>query len=176
MSEKDKKERLTKEIALLLTPVITAYLFIAFYEAGFSGYFSIPIELININFTDVILTNRLTLMVAVIAFLWIGLYYNLLPSASSPIFKGMITFILLLSLWLGFAFGNSDAKSKEFYLVTRTQPSKAVLKIYGDLMILAPINRVQKTFEKNFTILRVGQDPALFLQLEHVGPLTAATD
>lgn len=174
MSEKDKRERLTKEVALLVTPIITAYLFIAFYEAGFSGYFSIPVELIDINITDVILTNRLTLMVAVIAFLWIGLYYNLLPSASSPIFKGMVTFILLLSLWLGFAFGNSDAKSKEFYLVTPSQPPKAVLKIYGDLIILAPINRVQKTFDKNFTILRAGEDTTSSFRLERIGPLTVA--
>lgn len=172
-AERDKKNRVTKELALALTPVAAAYLFMIFYEAGFSSYFGIPIELIEINITDVFLTNRLTLIAAVIAFLWIGLYYNVLPSTNSPVFKGLITAILILSLWLGFKFGKTDASTREEFLVTTDQPEYVVLTIYGDNFIMAPIDRQTHTFKRQFKIMKVGKDKGLVYKVEKVGPLLA---
>lgn len=170
--EKEKKNRVTKEVALAITPIAAAYLFIAFYEAGFCSFYGIPHDLIDINITDVFLTNRYTLIVAVIAFLWIGLYYNLLPSANSPIFKLIITFILIGALSLGFMFGSNDARSKKDYLVVSGSPEMAVVKIYGDNIIMAQFNRGSKTLEKNFMINKVGQTSDKY-RLEHIGPLSA---
>ncbi len=168
--DKEKKNRVTKEMALAITPIAAAYLFIAFYEAGFCGFYGIPHDLIDINITDVFLTNRATLIVAVIAFLWIGLYYNLLPSASSALFKGFITLILIASLWLGFMFGNNDAKNKLEYLVVKGPLETAVLKIYGDNIVMAPFDRVSKTFDRNFSIHKVGSKDFQY-RSENVGPL-----
>lgn len=172
IEEKEKKNRVTKEIALAITPIAAAYLFIAFYEAGFCSFYGIPHDLININITDVFLTNRYTLIVAVIAFLWIGLYYNLLPSASSPIFRLIITFILIGALSLGFMFGTSDARNKKEYLVVGNNPEMVVVKIYGNNIIMAQLNRDANSFEKKFTINKVGMTSNQY-RLERVGPLTS---
>lgn len=167
------RNRVTKELAMAITPVVAAFLFIAFYEAGAADYYSIPTDLITVNFTDVLLTNRLTLMVAVIAFLWIGLYYDMLPSAGSPVFKGMITLILILALWLGFLFGRNDAKTKQDYMVYQ-DPHKemVVLKIYADKMIMAPLLRHTQGFRRSFKIIPLTQSSEILLHLEDVGPLT----
>ncbi|MBF0106742.1 MAG: hypothetical protein HQM16_15625 [Deltaproteobacteria bacterium] len=171
-TDSDKKNRVTKEIALATIPLAIAYLFIAFYEAGFCEFYGIPTDLISINITDVILTNRLTLMVAVLAFLWIALYYNVLPSASSPLFRGVVTLILILSLWLGFTFGRYDAKNKKQYLVTKTTPEQVVLKFYDDNVICAPFDRYSKIIQRQFTIHKTGENASLTYHLENTGPLT----
>ena len=177
MSEsKRKKNLVTKEIAMAVTPIAAAYLFITFYEAGFTSFYGLPISIIDINVTDVFLTNRLTLMVAVIAFLWIGLYYNVLPSANSPIFKGMITIILVSSLWLGVSFGKSDAKNKIEYLTLTNKSPHVVIKIYGNNVITAPYNKDMKTFEKSFTIHELGKEEKLTYNLQKVGPLIPASE
>lgn len=168
---KEKRNRVTKELALAITPLAAAYLFISFYEAGFCSHFGIPIELIKISFNDVLLTNRLTLMVAVLAFLWIGLYYNVLPSANSPVFKGMITMILILCFWLGFTFGEYDANNKKDYLVLQGPQEQVVIKIYGDKIITAHFDRQSKTIEKNFQVHLAGENPNLIYRLQAVGPL-----
>lgn len=176
-SDRDKRNHMTKELALALTPIAAAYLFIAFYEAGYSGYYGIPIDLIKISFNDVLLTNRLTLMVAVLAFLWIGLYYNVLPSANSPVFKGVITVILILCLWMGFNFGYYDAQKKTEYLLTNTDMGEfVVLKIYGDTIVTAQFNRNSKKFKRNFRIHLAGQNPELTYHLEQVGPISPVPD
>jgi len=174
MSDKLKRDRVTKELALAITPIAAAYLFIAFYEAGTSSFYGIPYSLIDINMTDVFVSNRLTLIVATLAFLWIALYYNVLPSANSPIFKGLITLILILSLWLGFTFGKQDARKRIQYLVTNTEPEYVALKFYGDHIILAPLIRNTKHFQKHFRFLNIGQNEDIIYKLENVGPLSVS--
>lgn len=169
---KEKRDKVTKEFALFLTPLVAAYLFITFYESGYTSFYGIPHYLISINITDIVLTNRMTLMAAVLAFLWIALYYNVLPSANSPLFKGMITFIVLLALALGFFFGKNDAQKKVEFLVINSTPEQVVLKIYDDKLITAPFDRKTKTIERIFLIGKVGSDSHLMYSLENVGPLT----
>lgn len=168
---KEKRDKVTKELALFLTPLIASYLFIAFYESGYTSFYGIPHYLISINITDIVLTNRMTLMAAVLAFLWIALYYNIMPNANSPLFKGMITFIVLLALTLGFFFGKNDAQKKVEFLVINSDPEQVVLKIYNNKLITAPFNRKSKTIERKFLIGKVGTDPHLVYTLENVGPL-----
>lgn len=169
---KESKDRITKELALAITPIFAAYLFITFYEAGFVSVYSIPYDLISINITDIVLTNRITLMVAVLAFLWIGLYYNILPSANSPVFKGMITFMVILGISLGFTFGKFDALRKTDYLVMNTEPEQVVLKIYRNKVISAAFDRKHKTVKKQFSFTRVGDNADRVYRLEKLGPLT----
>lgn len=171
-NDKDKKNRVTKEASLLITPIIAAYLFIVFYEAGFSSFYGVPHDLIVVNITDVILTNRFTLIVAVLAFFWIGLYYNLLPSANSPIFRGMITFILIFAIWLGFTLGRTDAIKKEDYLTISGNPQQIVVKIYGKNVITVPFDPVTRTFQKKFSAHKIGTDESIVYKQERVGPLT----
>jgi len=171
MSQKHSSDKITKELALFIVPIAAAYLFITFYEAGFASYFGLPYDLISINFTRVMLANRFALSVAVIAFLWIGLYYNILPSTNSPFFKGMITLILVLALSLGITFGSSDAKNQSKFLVLKAQNEQVVLKIYDDKIITAPFNRKKQTIQKAFFIHKVGIDSNHLYKLETVGPL-----
>jgi hypothetical protein len=170
MSAKKPADKITKELALFGVPLCAAYLFVMFYEAGFAAYFGIPQDMISINITHVILTNRATLIVAVIAFLWIGLYYNILPSTSSPFFKGMISIILVVSLALGVAFGRSDAKNQKSFLVIKTDQEQVVLRIYKDKIITAPFSRVDKQVFQSFYIHNIGEHPGWLYHLEDVGP------
>ncbi|EKD50696.1 MAG: hypothetical protein ACD_62C00453G0001 [uncultured bacterium] len=169
---KKADNKITKELAMFLVPLAAAYLFITFYEAGYSAFFGIPLDLISVNITQVLLTNRLTLMVAVIAFLWIGLYYNILPSTSSPFFKGMISVILILSFALGIAFGRSDAASQKNFLVSNTEPEQAVLRIYNNTIISASFDRNNKTVFKTFSIRPIDQSNNILFHNETIGPLT----
>lgn len=165
-----KRDFITKEIFILITPFLASYLWTIFYEAGFAMAHGIPFDFIDLNVVDILLTNRLTLLAATIAFIWIGLYYNLLPSATSPIFKGLITLLLIVSISLGFVFGYDDAKSKIDYLVANTHPESVVLKIYEDTLILAPFDRTSKIVYKSFTIRKLGEGN-LQLSTQAVGPL-----
>lgn len=167
------RSKVTKELALVITPFLAAYLFIVFYEAGFSNFFGFPYSLIEINVVDVILTNRFALIVATLAFLWTGLYYNFLPSANSPIFKGFITAVLILSLWAGYAVGYSDAKTKEEFLTTQINNQKfIVVRIYEDTSIMMPLKSGTRTLlpEYHFEEISASENTSIY-KLEKIGPL-----
>jgi hypothetical protein len=103
--------------------------------------------------------------------LWIGLYYKILPSASSPIFQGIITFILILALALAFQFGAADARRKVHFYVVDGPEESVVLRVYGDTMIYAPFDRVKREVQKSFTLHPLSQPLPARLKLEKVGPL-----
>lgn len=167
----DKKNRITKEIALAITPIAAAFLFVIFYEAGFSSYFGIPTSLIKVHLSDVVLTNRLTLIIVGVAFLWIALYYNVLPSVNSAVFKGIISLILIVIFGLGYQTGKWEAQNRKEYLTLKSNPDQVVLRIYGDNAIASPFNRTTKTIAPKFSVYKVGADPKLEYTWEHVGPL-----
>lgn len=169
-----KRDFITKELFILITPFLASYLWLFFYEAGVAQYYGIPVDLIDLNIADILLTNRLTLLAATIAFLWIGLYYNLLPSMSSPLFKGIITLLLIISISLGFVFGRIDAESRVEHMVLNTNPESVVLGIYDDKMIAAPFDRQTKTLYPKFSIYIIGQSPELTMSPQNVGPLIPA--
>lgn len=165
-----RKDFVTKELFIMLTPILASCLWTIFYQGGFAQYYGIPIDFIDLSLVDILLTNRLTLLAATIAFLWIGLYYNLIPSAGGTIFKAMVTVLLVIAISLGFVFGRVDAMSKQEYLVANTEPESVVLQIYEDTLITAPLDRVAKTVQKSFTVRKIG-DSRLELSVEKVGPL-----
>lgn len=166
------RDFITKEFFILFSPFLAAYLWNIFYEAGYAQVFGLPLALIQLDAIDVLLTNRLTLIAATLAFLWIGLYYNLLPSMTSPLFKGLITLLLILAISLGFFFGRSSAHNKSEYLTTMYQGKDLiVLRVYQDNIITSPFDRTQKTMGKAFHIFKVGARPNLLLTLEKIGPL-----
>ena len=168
-----RRDFVTKEIFILMVPFLSCSLWTLFYEGGFATVFGIPVELISLNLVNVMLSNRLALITATIAFLWIGLYYNLLPSASSTLFRGFITLALLIVLGLGFFFGRTDALHHQEFLVANTTPETVVLKIYGENIVTAPFNRATKSVYKSFNILKLGHDKNLTLTLQNIGPLNS---
>lgn len=165
------REFVTKEIFIGLIPFLASYMWTIFFEAGFSSYYGIPHELISLNLTGVFLTNRLSLLAAVVGFLWIGLYYNLMPSFKSLSFKAIITLFLALSIAVGALFGRYSASVNEYYYRLNTTPEQIVLRIYDDNIITAPFDSATKTFERSFFIHRLGDEPALRMSYEKLGPL-----
>lgn len=174
MAQSEKAPRrdfITKEIFILITPFLASYLWTIFYEAGFAQVYGIPYDFIDLKMIDVMLTNRLTLIAATIGFLWIGLYYNLIPNATSPLFKSVITLFLIVSLSLGFVFGHTDAVNRTEYVVLNTVPESVIIKIYGDKVVSAPFDREKRVLYKSFTVHRLGDDSGLTLSPQSVGPL-----
>lgn len=174
MSQLQSKSRefVTKEIFIALTPLLASYMWTIFYEAGFSRYFGIPYDLISLDMTDVFLTNRLSLMAAVIGFLWIGLYYNLMPSFSSLAFKAIITLFLGLAISVGAYFGNYSARTMTEYYTLNTNPEQVVLRIYGDNIISAPFELTSRTIKREFYIHKVGTEAGLSLSVKKLGELS----
>jgi hypothetical protein len=167
----DKKNRVTKELALLVIPLLAAYIFVVFFEAGYASFFGIPFELLSVKWIDIFLANRFTLIVAVVAFLWIGLYYNFLPSASSPVFKGMVTLIFFLCLSFGFMFGQNKAKNQSEYLTLETTPKQVVLKMSRKYSITAQLDTLNNVILRKYQIHELGKDSSLVFKLENIGPL-----
>lgn len=169
--DKERKNWVTKEIFIFIVPFIAAYLCAVIYEAGYADYFHIPFGLIQISMNNIFLTTRLVLMVATIAFLWIGLYYKILPSASSPVFQGLVTFILILALALAFQFGRSEAQRNTEYLVLEGTPETAVLRIYGDTLVAASFNRSTHELGQTFILLDIHELSGRIFKNENIGPL-----
>lgn len=170
---KEGKNWVTKEVFIFIVPFVAAYLCAVIYEAGYATYFHIPYGFIEISINSIFLTTRLVLMVATIAFLWIGLYYKILPSASSPIFQGLVTFILILALILAFQFGAAEASKNTEYLVLHQKDGgeAAVLRVYGDTLIAAPFNRATRQMHLDFHILNKKDLGNYTFSSEIVGPL-----
>lgn len=166
------RDFVTKELFILFTPFFAAYLWNIFFEAGYTDVFNIPYALIQLDAADVLLSNRLTLIAASVAFLWIGLYYNLLPSLQSPLFRGLVTILLILAIGLGFFFGRSSATNSTEFLTSRYENQEIlVLRIYKENIITAPLNRDKNTIDPSFHLFKVGKPPHLKLTLEQLGPL-----
>lgn len=169
--DKERKNWVTKEIFIFIVPFIAAYMCAVIYEAGYADYFHIPFGLISVSVNNIFLTTRLVLMVATIAFLWIGLYYKILPSAASPVFQGIITFILILALALAFQFGKSEAQKNTEFLVMQSEPEIVVLRVYGDTLVAATFNRNTHELGTGIKILDIHELGDKMFKNETIGPL-----
>ena len=84
-----------------------------------------------------------------------------------------------LMIWIVFAgaashaAGRSAALHQEEFLLVGRSPEMTVLRIYGDSLIAAPVDRVTKTVKRTFVILKLDADASRPLRLEKVGPLRA---
>ena len=173
LGQKNKsRDFITKEFFILFSPFLASYLWNIFYEAGYAQFFGIPSSLIRLDAVNVLVTNRLTLTAATLAFLWIGLYYNLLPSISSPLFRGIITLLLILAVSLGFVVGRANARNMAEFLVTKHDGQElVVLRVYGDNIVTSAFDRNGHKLIRSFHIFKVGGKEALALNLEQIGPL-----
>lgn len=82
---------------------------------------------------------------------------------------------LLMALWFIYGaarFGGALAANEKQFLTTNSSASQemVLLRVYGDNLILAPLNRNTKEVQMSFTILGVS-DLKTALTLEEVGPL-----
>jgi len=172
-NKKKAKDFITKEFFILFIPFLAVYLWTIFYEVGYASYFGVPYDLIDLNWIEVLAkANRLTFLVAIIAFLCVSLYYNLIPRFTSTVFKGLVIIILALSISLGYHIGKRTAGTQIDYLITNFNKKEfAVLQIDEKNIILIPFDRQTKQAQKSFSFLELNQDPNLNFTWEPVGPL-----
>ncbi|HET6419808.1 MAG TPA: hypothetical protein VFG19_06620 [Geobacteraceae bacterium] len=79
----------------------------------------------------------------------------------------MLTFLCIISS----GFGIIRAVTKEKYYVVNTSPEMVVLRIYGNVLICAPFDRISKKIYKNFDVKNIN-DFGLKMTLEKIGPLS----
>lgn len=172
-TKKKAKDFITKEFFIIFIPFISAYLWTIFHEVGYASYFGVPYDLIDLSWIEVLAkANRLTFLVAVIAFLCVSLYYNLIPRFTSTAFKGLVIIILALSISLGYHVGKRTATLQTDYLVTGFNKQEfAVLQLDEKNMILTPFDRQTKQIQKSFSFLTLTQNPDLIFTWESIGPL-----
>lgn len=84
--------------------------------------------------------------------------------------RGLI--LVTVSLPFAFSFGVSDAKKRVRFLVTDTKPPLAMLRIYGERLICAPVDLKAKRIKRDFSLLTLGEDFKNKLKLRAIGPLT----
>ena len=64
-----------------------------------------------------------------------------------------------------------QARTKERFFVPSTAPDTVVLRIYGNRLICAPVDRTTKQIARAIQVLRLGDDPKMVLRSERIGPL-----
>jgi len=82
-------------------------------------------------------------------------------------------------LFLSFMFysaGRAHALKQTEYLFPSTYEQSVVLRIYGDNMICAPVDRDKKEVQRSFFVLNVSGATPPTLKLEKIGPLKSANN
>jgi hypothetical protein len=79
--------------------------------------------------------------------------------------------IIMYGLSLAYAAGRAHGEQQEEFLVIDQSPEVVVLRIYGEYLITAPVDRSTKEVEKKFVILKLSDNSPTSLTLEKVGPL-----
>jgi hypothetical protein len=100
-----------------------------------------------------------------------SVFDRVMEKGGSTVVTGFLYVWIILSL--SHAAGRSSALRQREFLVTSTSPEMVVLRVYGDNLIAAPLDRERKRVQRSFVILRMAADPKLQLRLERVGPLTS---
>ena len=83
----------------------------------------------------------------------------------------MAVLVVWLTVYSAYSVGRAQAFDQTHFLVPSTSPEWVVLRIYGDKVIIAPLDRTSGGVQKSFGILKLGEDPSLVLSREKVGPL-----
>lgn len=84
--------------------------------------------------------------------------------------RGVLLAIYIVVLF--FAVGDTQALYRETFLVTSQGPPRAVLAIYRDRMVLAPVDLRSRHIGRGRDIVSLGTTEQLFT-LRHIGPLDA---
>jgi len=86
--------------------------------------------------------------------------------------NSFVIFLVLFFVALSYIAGISHAKKQTEFLIPSTYPNSVVLRVYGDNMICAPFNAENKEVQRDFFIIKMGDDSRLILKPEGIGPLT----
>jgi hypothetical protein len=81
-----------------------------------------------------------------------------------------IILAIVISVFVAHEAGKSTALKQKSFLVMNTPQEMVVLRVYGELMILAPLNREKKEVQKNFVVVKTTELHAALMP-EEVGPL-----
>jgi hypothetical protein len=88
------------------------------------------------------------------------------------VFWVLVAGLALVSIQASYDLGIYQAKTQADFFLTDSNPPEVVLGIYGDTVILAPLDRVRHAAKHQIDVVKLGNQP-LHLNLETVGPLTA---
>jgi len=164
------------------------------FEVGFASYFRIPTELVSVSLVNVFF---LTVLVAgAIATFFFSYFFTFRWVFDIKIFQKLIrnrnrvtvwlsvqplSLKILLAFvvffvpvrWLPPILGERIAKNQTEFLVihsTPEMPEMVVLRVYGDTLILAPLDRKRQEVQMIFTVVKIS-DLKSPLRNEDVGPL-----
>jgi hypothetical protein len=84
----------------------------------------------------------------------------------------MLTFYLMISLFITYYAGMSSSYQKTTYLVTNTSPEMIVLKVYSNRLIVAPLNIKDRTISSEFVIINLDNENVPILTLENIGQIS----
>lgn len=84
---------------------------------------------------------------------------------------GMILVYFFIALVLSVTFGWSLATEREYYFVIPGPPERVVLRIYGDSVVLARLDRPARQILREYTVLRRTAG-SITVREERIGPLT----
>ncbi len=83
---------------------------------------------------------------------------------------GTILVYFFIAVILSVTFGWHLATEREYYFVVPEPPERVVLRIYGDSIVLARLDRPARQILREYTVLRRTAG-AIILREEHIGPL-----
>ena len=79
--------------------------------------------------------------------------------------------LFLYGALISFGAGYSDASKQKEFLMLRVEPELVVLRIYGDNLICAPLDRQTGRLERSLVIQKLGENSRIHMRWEKVGPL-----
>lgn len=82
-----------------------------------------------------------------------------------------IGYLVLFLLSLSWSSGLATAMRQVEYPIPSTHQEAVVLRIYGDNLICATIDKQRKEVQKDFFVLNISNSPIIEMRLEKVGPL-----
>ena len=83
----------------------------------------------------------------------------------------MVLFLAAVIMLATVSRGVWQARRQEHFFVPSIAPDTVVLRIYGNRLICAPVDRTTKQITRDFLFLRLGDDPEMVLRSERIGPL-----
>lgn len=86
----------------------------------------------------------------------------------------LIVFIALLPI-LSYLDGRDNAVTQKEFLVPSIRQESAVLRVYGDRLVCAPLDKEKREVTREFFFINIGDDPNLILTPQTIGPLKVSS-
>lgn len=83
-----------------------------------------------------------------------------------------LTLLVLMLLFVAWILGDGNASTQQKFLTMRDAPNSVVLRIYGDLMIVASVDRETHEVSEDLSLVWISEKKQLNFVNENVGPLT----